>query len=351
MITPPPFALLEDLLGSRTDDPRLADLHRAHGLRPPPTFPDRDGWDGMGVTEQGWEMAYKATVRVPDRYPSLRVRGCGPVIGYVTKVYITESYPAPVRDGLTVALPEPEARARALDSMTAEYGNVVHVLHRDEESTFEVRYHEDGRFIWYLLTLNERAENDPELLRAAAPDAREIPFWPSLDPDESFPTALRALKVHQDASGLDGLDFETSDHFESGAVASWTGDDDADREFRVFGTDGGGGQVAFWRVHEGLPIEQQPVVLFGGEGYVGPVAKDLCDLLHLLAAGVGPFEAAMAYTSDEDIDDEDTALRPELARIAEIHLQRREGRTPKAVVEDAENAYADVRDRVDALSR
>jgi hypothetical protein len=107
------------------------------------------------------------------------------------------------------------------------------VLHRDEESTFEVRYHEDGRFIWYLLTLNERAENDPELLRAAAPDAREIPFWPSLDPDESFPTALR----------------------------------------------------------------------------------------------------------------------PELARIAEIHLQHREGRTPKAVVEDAENAYADVRDRVDALSR
>ncbi|MFD0539591.1 hypothetical protein ACFQY7_43410 [Actinomadura luteofluorescens] len=90
-------------------------------------------------------------------------------------------------------------------------------------------------------------------------------------------------------------------------------------------------------------------MLFGGEGDVGPVAKDLCDLLYLLAAGVGPFEAAMAYTSDEDID-EDTGPRPEIARIAETHLQRREGRTPKAIVQDAENAYADVRDRVDALS-
>ncbi|MEV3926854.1 hypothetical protein [Actinomadura coerulea] len=351
MITPPPFALLEDLLGSRTDDPRLADLHRAHGLRPPPTFPDRDGWDGMGVTEQGWEMAYKATVRVPGRYPSPRVHGVGPVIGYVTKVYITESYPAPVRDGLTVTLPEPEARARALDSMIAEYGNVVHVLHRDEQGTFEVRYHEDGRFIWYLLTLNERAENDPELLRAATPDAREIPLWPSPDPDEPFPTALRALKAHQDASGLDGLDFEAFDRFEPEAIAAWTGKDNADREFRVFGTDGSGGRVAFWRVHEELPLEQQPVVLFGSEGYVGPVAKDLCDLLYLLAAGVGPFDAAMAYTSDEDIDDQVADLRPELARIAETHLQRREGRTPKAIVEDAENEYADVRDRVESLTR
>ncbi|WP_345177955.1 hypothetical protein [Actinomadura verrucosospora] len=121
-------------------------------------------------------------MRVPGRYPSPRVRGRGPVIGYVTKVYFTESYPAPVRDGLTVALPEPEARARALDSMVAEYGNVVHVLHRDEESTFEVRYHEDGRFIWYLLTLNERAENDPELLEAAIPNARAIPLWPAPAP-------------------------------------------------------------------------------------------------------------------------------------------------------------------------
>ncbi|MGW3768260.1 hypothetical protein [Actinomadura verrucosospora] len=350
MIISPPFALLEELLGSRTDDPRLAGLHRAHGLRPPPMFPARDGWDGMGVPEQGWEMAYKATVRVPDRYPSPRVRGRGPVIGHVTKVYITESYPAPLRDGLTVALPEPEARARALDSMVAEYGNVVHVLHRDEESTFEVRYHEDGRFIWYLLTLNERAENDPELLEAAIPNARAIPLWPAPAPHEVLPAALRALKAHQDASGLDGLDFETFDRFEPDAVASWTGNDDADREFRVFGVDGSGGRVAFWLVHEGLPIERQPVVLFGSEGHVGPVAKDLCDLLYLLAAGVAPFDASMAYTADEDID-ERTGPQPELARIAEIHLQRREGRTPKAIVEDAENEYADVRDRVDVLAR
>ncbi|GAA4346753.1 hypothetical protein ACFQY7_43435 [Actinomadura luteofluorescens] len=31
-------------------------------------FPTRDGWDGMGVPEHGWEMSYKATVRIPGRY-------------------------------------------------------------------------------------------------------------------------------------------------------------------------------------------------------------------------------------------------------------------------------------------
>ncbi|MFG6193729.1 hypothetical protein [Nonomuraea sp. JJY05] len=346
MLNPPPFALLNGLLGCRTDDPRLIELHRIHGLRPPPTFPDRDGWHGMGVIEQGWSFGYQATVRVPGCYPSPRVRGRGPVIGYVTKIYIQEPYPEMVLDGLTITLPEPEARARALDSTVAEYGNVVHVLHRDERSTFEVRYHDDGRFIWYLLTLNERDADDPELLSGTTPDARPIPSWPVLNADEPFPAALQALRAHQDASGLDELDFEMLDRFDPDAVGSWTGNADADQEFRVFGMDGSGGLVAFWLVHEGLPIERQPVVLFESEGSIGPVAKDLCDLLYLLAAGVGPFEAVMYGPPDEDADP-----HLEIIRIAETELERREGRTPEAILEDAENEYADIRDRVDSLTR
>ncbi|MEO3873222.1 hypothetical protein ABGB18_30780 [Nonomuraea sp. B12E4] len=346
MLNSPPFALLNDLLGCRTDDPRLIELHRTHGLRPPPMFPDRDGWDGMGVPEQGWSLGYQATVRVPGCYPSPRVRGRGPVIGYVTKVYIEECYPGTVRDGLTVALPEPEARARALESKVAEYGNVVHVLHRDDRSTFEVRYYDDGRFIWYLLTLNECDADDPELLRVATPAARAIPAWPAPDADEQFPAALRALHAHQYAAGLGELNFEVFDHFDPEAVGSATDDDDANREFRVFGMDGSGGLVAFWLVHEGLPVERQPVVLFESEGYIGPVAKDLCDLLYLLAAGLGPFEAVMS-----GVPDEDAAPQLEIIRIAETQLERREGRTPEAIREDAENEYADIRDRVDFLNR
>ena len=346
IIDPPSFELPDDLLGCRTDDPRLAELHRNHDLGPPPAFPGRDGWDGVGFDE--WSLAYQATVRVPGFHPSIRVRGRGAVLGHLTKVYIQDGYTRPVRGGLSTALPEPEARTLALESRVEEYGNIVHVLHRDERSTFEVRYFADGRFIWYLLTLNERAEDDPELLRATerATAPRVIP--PSAEPvaDEAFPAALRALNAHQDASGFGEIGFEVLDRFESGGLTAWTGNAAAEREFRVFGMDGSGGLVAFWLVHDGRPVEQQPVVLLESEGHVGPVATDLCDLIHLLAAGFGPYEAVMYGASDEDADPQ-----PAIAQIAETHLGRREGRTPDAILTDVENEYADIRDRVDTLSR
>jgi hypothetical protein len=36
-----PFDLFNELLGCRTDDPRLIELHQTYGLKPVPTFKDR----------------------------------------------------------------------------------------------------------------------------------------------------------------------------------------------------------------------------------------------------------------------------------------------------------------------
>ncbi len=344
----PSFALLEDLLGCRTDDPRLAELHRTYGLGTPPTFSDRDGIDAEGVDEYGWSLVYKASARIPGSYPSFRVRGRGDVLGYLTQIDIVDGYTLPLREGVTTALPEAEARARALESRVAEYGNVVHVLERDERTTLEARYYADGRFIWFSLMLNELDEDDPELLRSAervraALPVRTIPDWPEPDPDEPLPQALQELYAYQDAPEFPDIDIEMLERFDSGSATAWTKNADAEREFRVFAINGSGSLIASWLVHADRPVEQQPVVLLGDEGDVGAVATDLCDLLYLLAAGIGPFEAVM-FGLDEDAE-------PQLgiARMAEAHFGRREGRTAEAVLTDAAAEYSDVQDRLDTL--
>ncbi|MEV5572208.1 hypothetical protein AB0L06_19355 [Spirillospora sp. NPDC052269] len=348
MTEPPPFAMLESLLGCRTDDPRLIELHRTYGLGAPPTFRDRDDVGAPGVDECGWSLVYKASARIPGRHPSPRVGGRGEVLGHLTKINVVDGYTPPLREGITTALPEPEARARALESRVAEYGNVVHVLERDERITLEARYHADGRFIWFSLWLHELDADDPVLLRSAEQvravlPVRTIPDWPEPDADEPLPQALQALCVYQDAPGFGDIDFEMLEAFGSGWVKAWTENADSEREFRVFAINGTGSLVAFWLVHEDRPVEQQPVVLLGDEGDVGAVATDLCDLLYLLAAGIGPFEAVM-YGLDEDAEPQ-----PGIARIAEAHFGVRGGRTAEAILADAVAEYSDIQDRLDVL--
>lgn len=105
-----------------------------------------------------------------------------------------------------------------------------------------------------------------------------------------------------------------SDRFTFGGPHAWTGNPAAEREFRVFGHNGGGGLVAFW-------------------------------LVHLLAGGIGPYEAITFGPSYWDADPQ-----PAIARIAEEHLGRRGARTPQEIIDDADNEYSDLMDRVDALS-
>ncbi|QIQ02096.1 SMI1/KNR4 family protein [Streptomyces liangshanensis] len=120
--------------------------------------------------------------------------------------------------------------------------------------------------------------------------------------DRHFPAPLAsAMAVRLDHVGVDGVDFEpfttfltadeTTDWFRA-----WTGNRElSGDEFRVFGQDGTGGYAAFWLVRPDQPLTEQPVVFLGSEGETGVVARDLGAFLWLLAAGVGPWEAATSH--------------------------------------------------------
>ncbi|MET9387976.1 SMI1/KNR4 family protein [Streptomyces sp. NPDC002928] len=123
--------------------------------------------------------------------------------------------------------------------------------------------------------------------------------------DRSFPIALAAAMAEPfDYADGDGIDFEPFDAFLSAEETTdwfraWTGNGDVDGDaFRVFGKDGSGGYAAFWLIRPEPAVADQPVVFLGSEGETGVIARDLGDFLWLLAAGLGPWEAATPYDSD-----------------------------------------------------
>ncbi|MFI1311404.1 SMI1/KNR4 family protein [Streptomyces albidoflavus] len=136
------------------------------------------------------------------------------------------------------------------------------------------------------------------------------------DESREFPAALAAaLAGGFDYDDGDGVDFEPFPEFLSAGETAewfraWTGNPEVDGAcFRVFGQDGTGGYAAFWLVREGRGLDEQPVVFLGSEGETGVVARDLADLLWLLAGGLGPREAAAGYGAEG-------GARPDAAREA-----------------------------------
>ncbi|MFZ6862518.1 hypothetical protein ACO0K7_07775 [Undibacterium sp. Ji67W] len=96
----------------------------------------------------------------------------------------------------------------------------------------------------------------------------------------------------------DGIEFEPYDTFLSAGETAdwfkaWTGNPNADAsKFRVFGQDGTGGYAAFWTVRSTADLLAQPIVFMGSEGETAILARNFYDYLWLLAAGLGPCEAA-----------------------------------------------------------
>ncbi|MEU6359077.1 SMI1/KNR4 family protein [Streptomyces albidoflavus] len=136
------------------------------------------------------------------------------------------------------------------------------------------------------------------------------------DASREFPAALAAaLAGGFDYDDGNGVDFEPFPEFLSAGETAvwfraWTGNQEVDGAcFRVFGQDGTGGYAAFWLVREGCGPAGQPVVFLGSEGETGVIARDLADFLWLLAAGVGPWEAAAGCGAEEE-------PRPDAAREA-----------------------------------
>lgn len=112
-----------------------------------------------------------------------------------------------------------------------------------------------------------------------------------------------------------GIEYEPFDAFlsESETAAwfqAWTGNPDADSScLRVFGQDASGGYAAFWKVRENADLLEQPIVFLGSEGEIAVVSRNFYDYLWLLAAGLGPCEAA-------SIPDAPRVAQPELESFA-----------------------------------
>ncbi|WP_434419848.1 hypothetical protein [Nannocystis pusilla] len=217
---------------------------------------------------------------------------------------------------------------------------------------------DDDTFVEVRLQLEELDDDDPALAQwAAEAQAKATLTPPRVFPqptgeapgNEPLPPALAALSELQDGDGLGDIDFEMLAEIEVGGPEAWTGNPAAEHEFRVFAQDGSGGLVAFWVVHHdgsaARPLVEQPVVFLGSEGERGAVAKDLADFLHLLAAGVGPYEV-VEYGSTEG-----ESPQPAIAELARKFFPQRGERDAQTIVLEAQRDYGDLSDRLAALNR
>lgn len=168
-----------------------------------------------------------------------------------------------------------------------------------------------------------------------------------------LPQALAALAALQAKDGWDrgDVDFEMDGRFETPNetrewMEAWTGNEapPADK-LRVFGQDGSGGKVGFWRTDKEKRLDAEPVVFFGSEGELGVVAEDLPDFLTLMAAGVSPGHA-VAYGVE--------ALRAPQEAVASLLLEEypeAATRSVEEVIADAKGAVPDFQGTIRALTK
>jgi hypothetical protein len=144
----------------------------------------------------------------------------------------------------------------------------------------------------------------------------------------------------------DYIDFRMYSQRDVTFIGGWTKNPGYEAEFYVFGTDGTGGGVAFWLVHD-APLAEQPVVYIGseGEGDVRPVAKDLPNFLELLSLGLGPKEAPYPRAPEIPLE----PLRGVRA-ILDQHFASHVSRTPEAIVNEANQRFGDIAARMLELS-
>jgi hypothetical protein len=114
---------------------------------------------------------------------------------------------------------------------------------------------------------------------------------------KELPSILKELhRIPFEYAGGNGFDFEPFQEFLSESemidwLKAWTGNEEiTSSDFLVFGMDGSGGYVAFWKITPDMDILNQPIVFLGSEGEKGVVAESFHDYLWLLAQGFGPCE-------------------------------------------------------------
>ncbi|WAS95739.1 hypothetical protein [Nannocystis punicea] len=352
------FEQVLQLLGRRSDDPEVLAFHAARGLKPPPTVTKTGMLHDVRDREAGFTLNYQAELRLPGFYPPHKENG--KYVAYLWSADFGPNYAGSIAGELDVSLPEKDAEALAKRVKDGTWSTPMyrgHVVRREggREVTF-VYDADDDTFAEVRLGLEQLDEDDPALAKAAQ-DAkasepprppRQLPQRPGEAPaNEPLPAPLAALHALQDSDGLGDIDFEMLAELETGGPSAWTGNPAAEHEFRVFAQDGSGGLVAFWLVHheDGVtrPLTDQPVVFLGSEGEVGAVATDLADFLHLLAAGIGPYEV-VEYGQTEG-----EAPQPAIAELARKFFPDRGERDATTIITEAQRDYGDLGDHLAAL--
>ncbi len=345
------FSEIRELVGKRSDDPAVLAFHAAHKLPPPPAVMRTGLLYDVKVGNLGVSLDYGAELRTAHHWPPRRT--AGRYVAYVTSATFKPTFAGLLADGLSPTLPLTTAKNKAIES-TKNEAFYFNVMQRDDRCTLTYVYDRDDKTLLEIrLQHTELPENHRAIVRAEAayaakhpPRSRVIPGRAGIPEAELLPSALAALGTLIEGEGGtlgENIDLELCEQIEPGMLTAWTGNPDAELEFRIFAQDGSGGVVAFWLVHAGKPYEEQPIVFLGSEGEVGPIACDLADFLYLLAGGVGPYEA-IEYGS--------TSGKPTFPKIGKLAatLAKRDGRSPLDVLAAAADQYLDIHERIAALA-
>jgi len=373
-MTPPLFERLLSLCGKRCDDPELIAFHAEEGLEPPPTTLGRYTPEQIRHSDHGYELYYIATLKRPETWPpQLGPKG---FLTYLQRVQLRPAFAPHLPAPFTLDLDPGAAQALAIRSGPSRetHLHMVYRLYERGERSLQARFGplSATKPLYTALTIDEVDADDPRLAKVsqealAALDRkaerleppppkslRKLPKRRGLPKPEPLPPVLaeagealaawcaeqagNADDADDDAHRIDFLIYtERRVHF----MAPSSKTEEHEAEFYAFGADGSGGTGAFWLVHD-APLTEQPVVFMGSEGDDNrPVAKNLSDFLALLAAGVGPREAAYPR--------EDARALPGVRAILDKYFPGHLARSPKEIVGDAMTQYGDFEARIEEL--
>ncbi len=338
------------LLGQRSDAPAVLKFHQEEGLAPPPDVFNRSLSYPIRHPTKHYEAQYAAQVRREGLYPPRRENG--QYVAYLTGFELGPAFAESFADGVTTKLTEKEAAARALESRKNAYAR-FYLVHRANGHATTMLFDSDAphELMHVRIAIEELDRADAETLErlvaaAPKPTPRARLTTAQLGPaaKEAFPATLERLAAIGDDEGFgDNVDLSVAANWETGGPRAWTGNPEAEEHFRVFGSDGSGGLLAFWLVEAGKPLAAQPIVFLESEGDLGVVARDLGDFLVLLGDGVGPYELVQYGSSSGEPLAAVRALASEIAST--------KGRRAIDVIRDANRSYPDFEAWMDALRR
>ncbi|MCP2169716.1 hypothetical protein [Goodfellowiella coeruleoviolacea] len=122
---------------------------------------------------------------------------------------------------------------------------------------------------------------------------------------------LNLLKELQDRIGGENIStgFDLAEFGATTGIDTWSKDPEFLDSFRSFAyANASGSKYALWRIDDRADLADLPVVVFGDEGGIGLVARNLRELFQQLACDkalyVGDYDAGFDDEDDDDSDDE-----------------------------------------------